>query len=104
MKKLPPRWPDNVIRFRIGGWPVDTLDQEMMLTLRRKADRNRRMMAARDCLTVEDNICEGMVEWLATLEAEMELATKIVRFRRLNRGGKTCAHSTNPSAQRQTLI
>ena len=74
MKTFPPRCADNIIKFRLGGWPVDALDQEKLRQLRMMADRAGR--------SVEDQIREGMAEWLATRQAEIELDTKIVRFRR----------------------
>ena len=65
--------PRNILPFVLRGLPrLDKLDQRLMRKLRKLADRTGS--------TVEDLIHEGILEFVATCEAERELETKIIRF------------------------
>jgi hypothetical protein len=72
MKALSQRLPDNAIPFTIDGWRVDALPREMLLRLRKLADRKGS--------TVADELRDGMAQWLAKHEAESKLPAKITQF------------------------
>src|SRR5262245_24927711 len=72
MQTLPRRLPKNVEQFRIAGYAVDGLDQEMLADLRRLADQTGE--------TVEDHINRAVVEFVQRCQAEAELETKIIQF------------------------
>ena len=62
------RFSKNVIAFRIGDWPVNYLDQEMLRSLSRIADGRG--------WTIEETITYTVREFVA----EYELEEKIIRF------------------------
>ena len=71
----PPRpWPDNVKQLRLAGLPAGGLDQKMMVTLRRLADRTGE--------TVEFHLNRAIVDFVERCQAERELPTKIIPFPR----------------------
>ena len=72
MNTPPNRWPDNVKQFRVAGLAVGALDQKMMITLRRLADRTGE--------TVDYHINRTIVDFVERCQAEGELATKIIPF------------------------
>ena len=62
------RFSKNVIAFRIGDWPVNHLDQGVLRSLSRIADRTG--------WTIEEAITHTVQGFLA----ECELEEKIIRF------------------------
>jgi len=87
MKSLPQRLPDNGIPFTIDGWRVDGLPREMLLRLRKLADRKGS--------TVADELHDGMAQWLAKREAESKLPAKIIQFPRQLLTSRKIGHDTN---------
>ena len=68
----------NIVPFVLRGLPpLNKLDQSMMRKLRKLADRTG--------WTVEDLIHERILEFMAKCEAERELESKIIRFRKPTR-------------------
>jgi hypothetical protein len=65
------RFPKNAIAFRIGDWPVNYLDQEMLRSLSR--------IAVGRGSTIEETITHVVQEFVA----ECELEEKIIRFPRV---------------------
>lgn len=76
MNTPPRRWPDNVKQLRLAGLAAGGLDQKMMVTLRRLADRTGE--------TVEFHLNRAIVDFVERCQAERELSTKIIPFPRQN--------------------
>ncbi len=75
MKTTPKKRPSNVTPFVLEGcWPLDGLDQATLRFLSRAAKRKR--------VRVADVIYESVESFVAKCEAEAELETKIIKFRR----------------------
>ena len=72
MKTLPKQWPNKVVVFRIGRWRTDHLDQEMMRTMRKIADRRGS--------TIEEVMDRALLNFIERRLADVELATKIIPF------------------------
>ena len=72
MKTRPKQWPDNIEVFRIGRWRVDHLDQEMMRTIRKIADKRGS--------TIEGVIERAILDFVEQCIADSELATKVIPF------------------------
>jgi hypothetical protein len=72
MNTPPKQWPDNVKEFRLAGLPVGALDQKIMFTLRRLADRTGE--------TVEYHLNRVVLDFVKRCQAEGELPTKIIAF------------------------
>ena len=67
--------PSNVTPFVLEGcWPLDGLDQATLRFLSRAAKRKR--------VGVADVIYESVESFVAKCEAEADLETKIIKFRR----------------------
>jgi len=64
--------PRNVTPFTLQGWPLDALDQETMVELRKLADQTG--------WTVAEVMHEVTKEYVARRKAENELPTKILKF------------------------
>jgi hypothetical protein len=64
--------PRNVTPFTLQGWPLDTLDQETMVELRKLADQTG--------WTIAEVMHEVTKEYVARREAENELSAKILKF------------------------
>ena len=64
--------PQNVIAFRIAGWDVHLINQQLLNAMRRIADR-------RDW-TIEDVINDCISSFVARHEADAVLETKIIKF------------------------
>ena len=72
MKTFPKPWPDNIEVFRIGKWRVDHLNQEMMTTMRKIADkRGSTIEEVMDCM---------LLDFIDRCAAESELETKVIPF------------------------
>ena len=75
MKTTPKTRPSNVTPFVLEGcWPLDGLDQATLRFLSRAAKRKR--------VRVADVIYESVESFIAKCEAEADLETKIIKFRR----------------------
>ena len=75
MKTTPKARPSNVTPFVLEGrWALDRLDQPTMRWLCKVAKRKR--------VGVADVIYEALESFVAKCEAEAELETKIIKFRR----------------------
>jgi hypothetical protein len=75
MKTISKTQPGNVTPFVLEGrWTLDGLDQPTMRWLSKVAKRKR--------LGVADVIYEALESFVAKCEAEAELETKIIKFRR----------------------
>ena len=75
MKTTPKTRPGNVTPFVLEGrWALDRLDQPRMRWLSKVAKRKR--------VGVADVIYEALESFVAKCEAEAELETKIIKFRR----------------------
>jgi hypothetical protein len=75
MKTTPNTRPSNVTPFVLEGcWPLDGLDQATLRSLSRAAKRKR--------VGVADVIYESVESFIAKCEAEADLETKIIKFRR----------------------
>jgi hypothetical protein len=72
MKTLPKQWPDKIVVFRIGKWRTDHLDQEMMRTMRKIADRRG--------FTIEEVMDRTLLDFVERRVADSELTTKIIPF------------------------
>ena len=64
--------PRNVTPFTLQGWPLDALDQETMVELRKLADQTG--------WTVAEVMHEVTKEYVARRKAENELPAKILKF------------------------
>ena len=64
--------PPNLVKFRLNGVPLDTLDQKRMRRLRRTSDRMG--------VPIPDLIHEILRRMIDALIAEAELPNKIVKF------------------------
>jgi hypothetical protein len=64
--------PRNVTPFTLQGWPLDTLDQETRVELRKLADQTG--------WTIAEVMHEVTKEYVARREAENELSAKILKF------------------------
>ena len=62
--------PRNIMPFRLDGWPLDSLDQETMVELRKLSDQTG--------WTIAGVIRKMANEYMAKLEAETELKKKII--------------------------
>jgi hypothetical protein len=75
MKTIPKTRASNVTPFVLEGrWALDGLDQPTMRWLSKVAKRKR--------VVVADVIYEAVESFVAKCEAEAELETKIIKFRR----------------------
>ena len=75
MKTTPKTRPSNVTPFVLEGcWPLDGLDQATLRSLSKAAKRKR--------VGVADVIYESVESFIAKCEAEADLETKIIKFRR----------------------
>lgn len=72
VKTLSGQRPDKIEVFRIGRWRMDHLDQEMMRTMRKIADKRG--------ATIEEVMDRALVDFIARCVADSELATKIIQF------------------------
>jgi hypothetical protein len=72
MKTPPKQWSDKIVVFRIGRWPTDHLDQEMMRTMRTIADKRGS--------TIEEVMDRTLLDFVERRIADSELATKIIPF------------------------
>jgi len=72
MKTTAKQWPDKIEAFRIGGWRVDHLDQQMMRTMRKIADKRGS--------TIEGVIERAILDFVEQCIADSELAMKIIPF------------------------
>jgi len=66
------RPPQNVVKFRLAGFPLDALDQKRMRRLRRTSDRTG--------VPIPDLISEIVGQVIEIWLAEAELPNKIVTF------------------------
>ncbi len=66
------RPPQNVVKFRLAGFPLDALDQKRMRRLRRTSDRTG--------VPIPDLISEIVGQVIEIWLAEAELPNKIVKF------------------------
>jgi hypothetical protein len=64
--------PQNVVKFRLAGFPLDALDQKRMRRLRRTSDRTG--------VPIPDLISEIVAQMIDAWLAEDELPNKIVKF------------------------
>jgi hypothetical protein len=64
--------PQNVVKFRMDGFPLDALDQEQMRRLRRTSDRTG--------VPIPNLISEALDQTIEAWTAEAELPNKIVKF------------------------
>jgi hypothetical protein len=65
--------PQNIVPFVLRGLPpLDKLDQRLMRKLRK--------LAVRTGWTVEDLIHEGILEFVAKCQGEVELEAKVIAF------------------------
>jgi hypothetical protein len=76
--------PQNVTPFTLDGWPLDSLDQETMVELRKLSDQTG--------WTFSEVMREVTHEYMAGRQAEMELKRKIIWL-------PTNAHLRSPPAQ-----
>jgi hypothetical protein len=87
----------NIVPFVLRGLPrLNKLDQSTMRKLRKLADRTG--------WSVEDLIHEGILEFMAKREAEGELKSKIIRFRKpmgIGSKAKSRRCSDGPSSLKQ---
>jgi hypothetical protein len=75
MKTIPKTRASDVTPFVLEGcWALDGLDQATLRSLGKKAKRKR--------VGVADVIHEAVESFIAKCEAEAELETKIIKFRR----------------------
>jgi hypothetical protein len=75
MKTISKTRPSNIAPFVLEGcWALDGLDQPTMRWLSEEAKRKR--------VEVADIIYEALESFVAKCEAEAELETKIIKFRR----------------------
>jgi hypothetical protein len=72
MKTPPKQWSDNIVVFRIGRWRTDHLDQEIMRTMRKIADKRGS--------TIEEVMDRTLLDFVERRIADNELATKIIPF------------------------
>jgi hypothetical protein len=68
--------PRNVTPFTLEGWPLDALDQETMVELRKLADQSG--------WTLAEVMREVTEEYVARRKAEKELETKVIKFPKVN--------------------
>jgi hypothetical protein len=71
-KTLPKQWPDKIEAFRVGRWRVDHLDQEMMRTIRKIADKRGS--------TIEEVMDQALLDFVQRCVADSELSGKIIPF------------------------
>jgi hypothetical protein len=64
--------PQNIVKFRLNGFPLDALDQKGMRRLRRTSDQIG--------VPVPDLIREILAKMVDAWMAEAELPNKIVKF------------------------
>ena len=69
MKTIRPR---NITPFTLDGWPLDSLDQETMVELRKLSDQAG--------WTLAKVMREMANEYMAKVQAETELKKKIIWF------------------------
>jgi len=68
--------PRNVTPFTLEGWPLDSLDQETMVELRKLSDQTG--------WTLAEVMREVTNEYVAKRQAEKELEKKIIWFQSVN--------------------
>ena len=68
--------PRNVTPFTLEGWPLDSLDQETMVELRKLSDQTG--------WTLAEVMREVTNEYVAKRQAEKELEKKIIKFPKVN--------------------
>ena len=68
--------PRNVTPFMLEGWPLDALDQETMVALRKLSDQTG--------WTLAEVMREVTNEYVAKRQADKELEKKIIRFPKVN--------------------
>ena len=81
MKTFGPR---NITPFILDGWPIDSLDQETIVELRKLSDQTG--------WTLAEVMREVTNEYVAKRQAENELEKKIIKFPKVN------AHLRSPAA------
>ena len=64
--------PQNIVKLRVDGFPLDALDQKRMRLLRRTSDRMG--------VPIPDLIRQILAQMIGALLAEAELPNKIVKF------------------------
>jgi hypothetical protein len=64
--------PQNVVKFRLAGFPLDVLDQKRMRRLRRMSDRTG--------VPIPDLIGEAVDQVVDAWLAKAELPNKILKF------------------------
>jgi hypothetical protein len=62
----------NVVKLRLGGFPLDALDQKRMRRLRKMSDETR--------VPIQDLVNDTIDKLIKATVAEAELPTKIVKF------------------------
>jgi len=64
--------PQNILKFRLAGFPLDALDQKRMRRLRRTSDQMG--------VPIPDLLSEIVSQMIDAWMAEAELPNKIVKF------------------------
>jgi hypothetical protein len=64
--------PQNLVKFRLAGYPVDALDQKRMRRLRKTSERTG--------IPIPDLISEIVAQMIDAWMAQAELPNKIVKF------------------------
>jgi hypothetical protein len=100
MKTLLKVWPDNIEVFRIGKWRADHLDQQMLKTMRKIADKQSS--------TIEDVMNRALLDFVNQCAAEGKLKTKVIpfptkrrRYSNSSSGSRQSDHSLPPRGSSQ---